>query len=134
MSTARQPFVERPRVICEVSASKWAEACVEAAIAYCRRRNAELILVWVLEPRLWSSSSTVASAGIGTWGLVGAMNRQLELARNLGVTGTGLVRIGEPRHVLEAERDAHGAERVFSVSGVTVAGAPERRLSHARAA
>lgn len=120
MSTMKLSL-ERPRVVCHVDASSTAAAVMKAAGAYCRRRNAELIVVRVLEPSSFHPSPLPVSAGgTGIWGISGAAAAALELARREGITARAVVRFGDPGRVLEEERRTVGAERVFTRADVGV--------------
>ncbi len=89
--------LERPRVVCHVDASSTATAVVKAAGSYCRKRDAELLVVWVLEPSSFHPTPLPLSAGgTGIWGLSGAAAAALELARSEGITARAVVRIGDP--------------------------------------
>ena len=113
MSTAKHSR-ERPRVMCHVDASSMAATIVSVAGAYCRQRDAELVLVWVIEPSSFGPDRPHPSSGAGIWGLSGAVAAALELARDEGVAARAVVRIGEPRVVLDEERRALGADRLFT--------------------
>ena len=117
MSTTKQPF-ERRRVICHVDASSTAAAVVRAAGSYCRERDAELVVVWVLEPSSFHATLPGSAGGPGIWGLAGAAAGALELARREGVAARAVVRIGDAERVLEDERRATRAERVFTRADV----------------
>ena len=122
--------LERPRVICHVDASSKAAAVVKAAGSYCRERHAELVVVRVLEPSSYGPSLPFPDGGTGTWGLLGAAAAALELAHEEGVTVRAVVRIGDAGRVLEEERRAVGAERVFTGADVASVGrAVVRRTS-----
>lgn len=116
--------LERPRVVCQVDASSTAAAVVEEAGAYCRQRDAELVLVWVLEPSSFRPTMPLSVAEAGIWGLVGAVAVALELVRREGIPARAVVRIGDPDRVLEEERRAAGAERVFARATSRPAGGP----------
>jgi hypothetical protein len=113
MSTARLSL-ERPRVVCHVDASSTAATIVKVAGAYCRQRDAELVLVWVIEPSSLDPALPHPASATGIWGLSGAAAAALELARQEGVLARAVVRIGDPRIVLDEERREAGAERVFT--------------------
>ena len=111
--------LERPRVVCHVDASSTAAAIVKEAGAYCRQRDAELVLVWVLEPSSLHPTMPLSVPEAGVWGFSGAAGVALELARAEGVDARVVVRIGDRDTVLEEERRAAGAERVFTRTDVT---------------
>ena len=133
MSTTKQPF-ERPRVVCHVDASSTATAVVRAAGSYCRQRDAELVVVWVLEPSSFQPTLPGSAGGMGIWGLAGAAAVALELAHREGVAARALVRIGDAESVLDEERRAAGAERVFTAADVPVEAAVHLRRSFRSAA
>ena len=114
--------LERPRVVCHVDASSTAAAVVKAAGSYCRQRDAELLVVWVLAPSSFTTPLPLSAGGTGIWGLTGAAAAALELARREGITARAVVRIGDPGRVLEEERRAVGAERVFTRADVPSGG------------
>jgi hypothetical protein len=126
MST-KKLLQERPRVVCQVDASSPAASVVNVAGAYCRQRDAELVLVWVLEPSSFQPSLPFPAGATGIWGLAGVAGVALELARREGIIARAVVRIGDPDRVLEEERRAAGAERVFSRADVASGG---RAVSH----
>ena len=113
MSTSKLSL-ERPRVVCHVDASSMAATIVKVAGAYCRQREAELVLVWVIEPSSFGPALPHAASTPGIWGVSGAVAAALALARVEGLAARACVRIGEPRIVLDEERRALGAERVFT--------------------
>ena len=110
--------LERPRVVCHVDASSTAAAVVNEAAAYCRHHEAELVLVWVLEPSSLHSTMSFPTGAAGIWGFSGAAALALELVRREGIPARAVVRIGDRDTVLEEERRAAGAERVFTPSDV----------------
>jgi len=115
---------EKPRIVCEMNASAGADAILQAATSYCRERNAELVVVWVLDPVLFQSSVPGVTGAPGVWGLVGARSRMLELARSEGIVASTVFRTGERSRVLEEERKACGAEKIFTSSDVPVKRCP----------
>jgi hypothetical protein len=120
MSTTKLS-IERPRVVCLVDASSTAAAIVKAASSYCRQRDAELVVVWVLEPSSFRPTLPCSAAEAGIWGLSGAVAVALELARQEGIAARAVVRIGDAGSVLDEERRAVGVERVFTRADVAVA-------------
>ena len=103
----------REHVVCEVDGSTEAERTVEAAVSYCRGRHAELVFVYVLEPRLFHSPLPGSCGAVGTWGLPWTLRRAIEIARAAGIPASTVVRIGERERVLAAEAEAVRAEAVF---------------------
>jgi hypothetical protein len=122
-----EPTFGPPRVVCHVDASSAAAATVKAAASYCRRRNAELVLVWVLEPSSVGPILPSAAGGTGIWGLAGAAAVALDLARKEGVVARVVVRIGDAGRILDEERRATRAERVFTAVDVPAEPAVLRR-------
>lgn len=114
--------LERPRVVCHVNPSSTAAAVVKEAGAYCRQHYAELVLVWVLEPSSLHPAMPLSVGEAGVWGFSGAAAVALELARAEGVDARAVVRIGDRETVLEEERRAAGAERVFTRADVSSGG------------
>lgn len=122
--TAPHRSTEKPRIVCEMNASAGAEALLQGAISHCRERNAELVVVWVLDPVLFQSPFPGVTGAPGTWGFVGARSRTLELARSEGIVASTVFRTGERSRVLEEEREAFGAEKIFTSSDVPVRRCP----------
>lgn len=122
--SATHHSTERPRIVCEMNASAGAEALLRAAISYCRERDAQLVVVWILDPVLFQSSLPGVTGAPGMWGLVGARSRMIELARSEGVVASTVFRIGEGSRVLEEERVAFGAAKIFTASDVPVRRCP----------
>ena len=74
-----QHTIVRERIVCAMNASSSSRTVLEAAISYCRERDAELVVVWVVSPNLGSP----AEAGMhGTWGLIGAHATMVERLRD----------------------------------------------------
>jgi hypothetical protein len=119
--------VERPRVVCHVDGSSTAAAVVSAAGSYCRQRGAELVAVWVLEPSSLRQTPPCSTGGTGIWGLSGAAAVALGRARKQGVPTRAVVRIGDPGRVLDEERRAVGAERVFTRADVAAEATADHR-------
>jgi hypothetical protein len=119
MSTAKLSL-ERPRIVCRADASSTAAANLKAAGSYCRRRDAELVVVWVLEPSTLRPTLPCSAGGTGIWGLSGASAVALDLVREQGVAARMVVRIGDAGRVLDEERQLVGAERVFTAADVPV--------------
>ncbi|HET9286143.1 MAG TPA: hypothetical protein VFO26_01180 [Gaiella sp.] len=115
---------EKQRVVAEMNASAGAPEIVRTAISYCQEHDAELVIVWVVEPDLFGATCRGESWGIGAWGTVSAPQLALRLVRGTGVAARAVVRIGERNRVLEEERRAHGAERVFTAADVPVVRCP----------
>ena len=114
--------LERPRVVCHVDASSTAAAVVKEACACCRRRDAELVLVWVLEPSSLHPTMSFPIGEAGIWGFSGAAALARELIRREGIPARVVVGIGDRDTVLEEERRAAGAERVFTRADVPTGG------------
>ena len=91
MST-KKLSVEQRRVVCQVDASSTAAAVVKEAGAYCRQHDAELVLVWVLEPSSFHPAMPFPAGATGIWGVAGAAAVALELARREGITARTVVR------------------------------------------
>jgi hypothetical protein len=115
---------EKPRVVAEMNASAGAAEIVRTAISYCQEHDAELVIVWVIDPDLFGSTRPGETGAIGTWGPLSAPELALRLARGTGVAARAVVRIGERSRVLEEERQALGAEKVFTAADVPVVRCP----------
>ena len=121
MST-KKLSLEQPRVVCQVDASAPGASVVSVAGAYCRQRDAELVLVWVLEPSSFQPTQPFTAGSPGIWGLAGPAALALALGREEGVDARVVVRIGDRGTVLEEERRAAGAEREFTRADVASSG------------
>jgi hypothetical protein len=77
-----------------------------------------------VDPDLFGTTRPGETGAIGTWGPVSAPELALRLVRGTGVAARAVVRIGERNRVLEEERRALGAERVFAASDVPVVRCP----------
>lgn len=117
-------LTERPRVVAEMNASADAAEIVRTAISYCQQHDAELVIVWVVDPDLFGMTRPGETGAIGTWAPVSAPELALRLVRGTGVAARAVVRIGERSRVLEEERRALGAERVFTAADVPVVRCP----------
>ena len=102
---------EKPRVVAEMNASAGAAEIVRTAISYCQEHDAELVIVWVIDPDLFGATRPGETGAIGTWGPLSAPELALRLARGTGVAARAVVRIGERSRVFEEERQALGAEK-----------------------
>jgi nucleotide-binding universal stress UspA family protein len=112
----------KERIVCGMSASSGSARILEAAVAYCRESDAELVVVWVVSRvELLSAAGTAMP---GTWGLVGAHGLLLERLRDAHVVVGTSFRVGDPRVVLEEEQRAFGADRVFTAADVPVRRCP----------
>jgi hypothetical protein len=114
----------KTRIVCGLAQSSAGDALLRAAIAQCREHDFELVVVWIVDPAAFRTAIDQAG-GLGTWGLVGAWSGALEEARREGLVASTVFRFGEPDRVLEEERQAFGAEKVFTVADV-----PIRRCRH----
>jgi hypothetical protein len=119
---------ERPtrktRVIAEMNAAAGASEIVRTALAYCQEHDAELVVVWVVDPALLRSPYSRGTGAVGTWGLVGPLGSALGLVRGQGVRARAVVRVGERSRVLEEERAALGPAKVFTFADVPVPRCP----------
>jgi hypothetical protein len=115
--TALHHPATRPRIVCGLTPSTAGDALLRAAISHCREHDFELVVVWIVDPAAFRSPITVAG-GPGAWGLVGAWSGTLELARREGLVASTVFRFGDPARVLEEEREAFGAEMVFTAADV----------------
>ncbi len=114
----------KTRIVCEMNASSASMAVVEAAVSYCRERDAELVVVWVVDPIPFRSQVPAGSAVAGTWGLVGARGLMLERLRKERIVVGSTLRIGNASRVLEEERDRFGADEIFTAADVPVRRCP----------
>ena len=76
--------------------------------------------VWVLEPSSFTPTLRCSAGETGIWGLSGAAAVASELARTEDITTRAVVRVGDVETVLEEERQAVAAERVFTRADVAV--------------
>jgi hypothetical protein len=123
MTAHNQPKT-KARIVCGLTPSSAGDALLRAAVAHCREHDSELVVVWIVDPAAFRSPLALAG-GLGAWSLVGAWSGTLELARREGLVASTVFRFGEPNRVLQEERRAFGAEKVF-----TSADAPVRRCPH----
>jgi hypothetical protein len=117
--TVRQQPKTKARIVCGLNGSSSGDALLRAAIAHCREHDLELVVVWIVDPAAFQTAIAPAG-GLGSWSLVGAWSGTLELARREGLVASTVFRFGEPNRVLEEEREAFGAEKVFTVSDVPI--------------
>ena len=111
--TTHTAATSKLRVLCELDASTKADELLGDALALCEEHGAELFIVWVLEPRVFSSPLPGSAGAIGTFGLPHVLHAAIERARERGVTATSAVRIGEREIVLRREAEAIGAAALF---------------------
>ena len=105
----------RPSIVCELGASTRSEELVRIAIAECEELDAELHVVWVLEP--FGSPFPGSAGAIGTFGLPGVLRTAIERARERGIPATSAVRIGEREVVLRHEAEATRMQTVSCLNG-----------------
>ncbi len=118
----REHTVRKSRIVCEVNASSKSRDVLEAAVSYCRERDVDLVVVWVVNP---IELQPATGAGMpGTWGLVGVHATMVEQLRDEGVVVASSLRIGDPNSVLEEERERCGAEWIFTATDVPVRRCP----------
>lgn len=113
------------RIVCEMNASSASMPVVEAAIAHCREQDAELVVVFVVDPITFRSQAPAAAATAGTWGLVGARGMMLDRLREDGVVVGSTFRVGSADRVLEEERDRFGADEIFTAADIPVRRCPD---------
>jgi hypothetical protein len=106
----------RPRIVCELNASARADEVLAEAIERCRCEDAELLVVWVLEPRVFNSPFPGSGGAAGAWGLPHVLHAAIERAREVGVNATSAVRIGHREVVLRSEANAHDAIAVYEIA------------------
>jgi hypothetical protein len=107
----------KPRVVCKLDASTKADELLGDALSLCEEQDAQLVVVWVLEPRLFSSPFPGSAGAVGTFGLPGVLHAAIERARERGITATSMVRIGDREVVLRREAEAVAAIAVFDANG-----------------
>jgi|SoiMethySBSTD1v2_1073268.scaffolds.fasta_scaffold1702448_2 hypothetical protein len=117
MSTTGNSNGGRPRVVCELDASVRAERHLDDALALCEEHGAEIVIVWVLEPRLFGSPYPGSAGAVGTFGLPHVLHAAVGRARARGIPATSAVRIGEREVVLRREVGAADATALFSLAG-----------------
>lgn len=111
------PPASSPRVVCELDASSRAEEAVQGAVAYCQEHGAELVLVWVLEPRVFDSPFPGSAGAVGAWGLPHILHEAVERAREQGIAASSAVRVGNREVVLRQAAEALGACVTYRVDG-----------------
>jgi hypothetical protein len=119
----------RRRVVCELDASVVAAGLLDDALARCEEHDADLVVVWVLEPRLFASPYPGSPGAAGTFGLPHVLHRAVERAKERGIPATSVVRIGEREVVLRAEAAVAGTTEVFRLDpfGVSSIGQHDAR-------
>jgi len=116
MSTATGTNGSRPRVVCELDGSVRAQGLLDDALVLCEEHSAEIVIVWVLEPRLFSSPYPGCAGAVGTFGLPHVLHAAVERAGARGIPATSVVRIGEREVVLRREVEAADADALFSLA------------------
>jgi hypothetical protein len=108
---------DRPCVVCELDASSRAEEALQDAIAHCQEHDAELVLIWVLEPRVFDSPFPGSAGAVGAWGLPHVLHAAVDRARAQGITASSAVRIGNHDVVLRQAGEALDAVVTYRVDG-----------------
>lgn len=102
------------RVLCAVDEAAGTTAALDAAIAYCRRQDAELGLVGVVRPGLLGRRRRARPEQLRHYvGVRRSLERSADVARHAGLCPTVAIRAGDPRHELVAEGRATGASGLF---------------------
>ena len=83
------------RIVCELDPSIRAEERILDALAACEEHDAELYVVWVLEPGRYSSTIGARAGGAGCFGLPAILGTAVELAAERGIRATSAVRFGQ---------------------------------------
>jgi hypothetical protein len=117
MSATSDTNSSRPRVVCELDGSVRAEGLLDDALALCEEHGAEIVIVWVLEPRLFASPYPGNAGAVGTFGLPHVLHAAVERARAGGIPATSAVRIGEREVVLRREVRVADAAALFRLAG-----------------
>jgi hypothetical protein len=104
------------RIVCELDASAPAQLLLDEAIARCTELHAELVVVWILEPRMLDTPYPGSSAAVGGWGLPHVLHAAVERARAEGVAATSAVRIGKREVVLRSESAVAGTAGVYELA------------------
>ena len=104
------------RIVCEPDASSRGQALLDDAIARCKERRAELVVVWILEPRMLDAPYPGSSAAVGGWGLPHVLHAALERAQAAGVAATSAVRIGKREVVLRSLSAVGGTVGVYELA------------------
>ncbi len=112
-NSTENPADVRPRIVCELDPSTRAEELVRDAIAACEEHGAELHVVWVLEPRVFSSPFPGSAGAVGAFGLPHVLHTAVERARERGIPATSAVRVGNREVVLRQEAETTQAHTVF---------------------
>jgi nucleotide-binding universal stress UspA family protein len=107
------PRESSPRVVCELDASSRTEEAFHDAVAYCQEHGAELVLVWVLEPRVFDSPFPGSAGAVGAWGLPHVLHGMVDRAREHGIAVSSAVRVGNREVVLRQAAEALGARVTF---------------------
>ena len=105
---------DKARVVCgRLDASSHAATLLTDAIALCEEHDAELFVVWVLEPRVFQDPFPGSAGAVGTFGLLTVLHTAVERARRAGIAATSAVRIGLREVVLRHEAGAAGTMAAF---------------------
>jgi hypothetical protein len=104
------------RIVCELDASSRAQLVLDEAIARCQETEAELFVVWILEPRMLDTPYPGSCGAVGGWGLPHVLHAAIERARGEGIAATSAVRIGKREIVLRAERSVEGTLEVHRLA------------------
>jgi hypothetical protein len=116
----RRTQAHRRRVVCELDASVEAARLLDDALSRCEEHDADLVVVWVLEPRLFASPYPGSAGAVGTFGLPHLLHRAVERAKERGIPATSVVRIGEREVVLRTEALVAGATEVFRLDPAAI--------------
>jgi hypothetical protein len=122
-------------VLCGIDESGSPEA-VQAAVDYCRERQADLRLVGIIRHKLSDSTRGTAGERVRRSKTVSLeLNRAAEAARAAGVPVSMILRAGNPVPELVREAAATGSGEVFYVSSrglirAALTRQPRRKLTH----
>jgi hypothetical protein len=104
-----------PRIVCELDASTRAQATLDAAIARCQEGQAELFVLWILQPQVIHTPFR-SSGAPGAWGLPHVLRDAVERARTAGVKATSAVRIGNREVILRQESAVAGTASIHTLA------------------
>jgi hypothetical protein len=91
----------RRRIVCELDASMRAEERIDDVLAACEEHDAELYVVWVVEP--------------GGVGLPAILGTAVDLAAERGIRATSAARYGA--HEIELRRPTESRVGSFALAG-----------------
>ena len=110
-----KPNTATPHIVCELDASSRAQHLLDQAMTHCKETGAALLVVWILEPRMFATPFPHGGAP-GAWCLPHVLHAAVEGARAQGIAATSAVRIGKREIVLSTEAREHDTLNVYELA------------------